>query len=87
MVPVHVHRDGVLHRACRPEAASDLARLAGLGPAAALSTLVSERAPTAMAGLPELRAFCDRHALPLVSVDDVVTHHLRENQGVMPTAS
>lgn len=87
MVPVRVHRDGALHRARRPEAASDLAQLAGLGPAAALCTLVSQRAPTAMADLPELRAFCDLRALPLVSVDDVVTHRSREIQSVMPTAS
>lgn len=87
MVPVRVHRDGVLHRACRPEAASDLAQLAGLGPAAALCTLVSEREPTAMAGLRELRAYCDQRALPLVSVDDVVTHRLRHDQRVMPAAS
>lgn len=77
MVPVRVDRAGVLHRAGRPEAASDLAQLAGLGSAAGFAAIVSERRPTAMADLFELRAFCDEHGLPLVSARDVVAYRMR----------
>lgn len=78
MVPVRVHHAGVLHRVGRPEAASDLARLAGLGPAAGFGAVVSERRPTAMADLFELRAFCDRSGLPLVSARDVAAYRMRD---------
>ncbi|MGH3450322.1 MAG: 3,4-dihydroxy-2-butanone-4-phosphate synthase [Haloechinothrix sp.] len=78
MVPVRVHHAGVLHRAGRPEAASDLARLAGVGPAVGFGAIVSERQPTAMADLFELRAFCDRNGFPLVSVRDVAAYRMRD---------
>lgn len=87
MVPVRVHQSGVLHRAGRPEAAVDLARLAGLGPAAALCTIVSESEPSGMADLLELRRFCDHRGLPLVSVHDVMVYRMRDIDCVTPVAS
>ena len=73
--PLRAVAGGVLHRPGHTEAAVDLARLAGLPPAAAIAEVVS--ADGSMARLPELRRFADEHGLALVSIADLAAHRWR----------
>lgn len=74
VVPLRAREGGVLTRAGHTEAAVDLARLAGLRPAGVLCEVVSENDPTGMARSPELREFCDRHGLSLISIEQLIEY-------------
>lgn len=54
------------------EAGSDLARLAGYQPVAALCEIVSEKDPTTMARREELREWANRHHLAMISIADLI---------------
>lgn len=89
--PLRAQTGGVLRRAGHTEAASDLARLAGLRPAGVLIEVMDEDGT--MARVPRLRAFADRHGLKLVTIKDLIAHRLRTETLVqraveveMPTA-
>lgn len=71
VVPLRAKDGGVLERVGHTEASVDLARAAGLRPAGVLCEVVSEDDPTGMARLPELRRFCDRHGLALISIEQL----------------
>ncbi|MBI5830717.1 MAG: bifunctional 3,4-dihydroxy-2-butanone-4-phosphate synthase/GTP cyclohydrolase II [Armatimonadetes bacterium] len=66
---------GVLRRSGHTEATLDLARLAGLRPAAVLCEV--KRDDGEMMRLPELREFADRHGLLLISIADLIEHRRR----------
>ncbi len=88
VVPLQAVTGGVLRRAGHTEAAVDLARLAGLRPAGVLCEVVSEENPTEMARSEELRRFCDRHDLALISIEQLIAyrrHHERLVQRVAET--
>ncbi|MDO8212014.1 3,4-dihydroxy-2-butanone-4-phosphate synthase [Conexibacter sp. CPCC 206217] len=70
--PLAAREGGVLERPGHTEAAVDLARLAGCTPAGVICEIASEDG--AMARLPELRRFADRHGLPLISIADLVAY-------------
>ncbi|AKK03219.1 GTP cyclohydrolase II/3,4-dihydroxy-2-butanone 4-phosphate synthase [Corynebacterium epidermidicanis] len=72
VVPLRARTGGVLVRAGHTEASVDLARLAGLRPAAVLCEVVSEDNPVEMARLPELRRFADTHGLKLISIEQLI---------------
>ncbi len=89
--PLYAQDRGVLQRAGHTEAAVDLARLAGLQPAAALMEIMSDDG--SMARLPELRERADEWGLKLISIRDLIayrlTHELLVERGEevdMPTA-
>jgi 3,4-dihydroxy 2-butanone 4-phosphate synthase/GTP cyclohydrolase II len=63
---------GVLVRAGHTEGSVDLARLAGLKPAAVICEVV--RADGHMAHLPELRDFCRTHGLKMCTIEDLIKH-------------
>ena len=65
----------MLRRAGHTEAAVDLARLAGLQPAAALMEIMSDDG--SMARLPELRCLADEWGMKLVSIQDLISYRLR----------
>ena len=78
--PGHIHplfaQDaGVLRRSGHTEAAVDLARLAGLRPAAALMEIMNEDG--SMARLPQLRRCADQWGLKLISIRDLIAYRLR----------
>lgn len=75
--PLCAMRGGVLRRAGHTEAAVDLARLAGLEPAAVLCEI--KRDDGEMMRLAELREFATRHGLPLISIADLI-HHRRQTE-------
>ena len=74
--PLYAQDKGVLRRAGHTEACIDMARLAGLYPAAALMEIMNEDGT--MARLPELRRFADEHGLKLISIADLIAYRLRE---------
>ncbi|QDZ43545.1 bifunctional 3,4-dihydroxy-2-butanone-4-phosphate synthase/GTP cyclohydrolase II [Corynebacterium sp. sy039] len=77
IVPLRAREGGVLAREGHTEAAVDLARLAGLRPAAALCEIVSEQDPTDMARAPELRRFATEHGLKMISIKQLKQWRLR----------
>ena len=89
--PLYAQDRGVLQRAGHTEAAVDLARLAGLQPAAALMEIMSDDG--SMARLPELRERADEWGLKLISIRDLIAYRLNNDSLVergeevdMPTA-
>jgi len=76
--PLRYREGGVLKRGGHTEAAIDLARLAGLEPAAILCEVVSEDKQS-MARLPELTRFAEGHGLPLITIADLI-HHRRQSE-------
>jgi 3,4-dihydroxy 2-butanone 4-phosphate synthase/GTP cyclohydrolase II len=72
VVPLRAKPGGVLRRAGHTEAAVDLARLAGLRPAAVLCELVNDDGT--MKRLPDLREFADEHGLALISIADLIAY-------------
>src|SRR5437868_3391312 len=63
---------GVLVRAGHTEGSVDLARLAGLKPAAVIIEIMNPNG--GMARLPELRAFCQQHGLKLCTIEQLIEH-------------
>lgn len=73
--PLFAHRGGVLARRGLSEAGIDLARLAGLQPAATLCTILRDDGEIAQGE--ELEAFAQEHTLPIVSIASLTTYRLR----------
>lgn len=89
--PLYAQDQGVLKRAGHTEAAVDLARLAGLRPAASLIEILNEDGT--MARLPQLREKADLWGLKLISIRDLISYRIEHEslveEGVkvdMPTA-
>jgi 3,4-dihydroxy 2-butanone 4-phosphate synthase/GTP cyclohydrolase II len=74
--PLYAQDAGVLRRSGHTEAAVDLARLAGLQPAAALMEIMSDNG--SMARLPELRQRADEWGMKLISIRDLIAYRLRK---------
>lgn len=74
--PLYAQEKGVLRRAGHTEAGIDMARLAGLYPAAALMEIMSEDG--SMARLPELRKMADEWGLKLISIRDLIAYRLKQ---------
>ena len=75
--PLYAQDKGVLRRAGHTEACIDMARLAGLYPAAALMEIMSEDGT--MARLPELRKMADEWGLKLISIRDLIAYRLKQD--------
>lgn len=89
--PLYAQDDGVLRRPGHTEAAIDLARLAGLSPAASLIEILNPDGT--MARLPQLREKADEWGMKLISIRDLISYRLKSEslveEGVevdMPTA-
>ena len=89
--PLSAQDRGVLVRAGHTEAAVDLARLAGLEPAACLIEILNEDGT--MARMPELKVFAEEHRLKILTIRDLIAYRLQEESLVergeevdMPTA-
>lgn len=72
--PLYAQDQGVLKRAGHTEAAIDLARLAGLTPAAALIEILNPDGT--MARLPQLRRRADEWGLKLVTIRDLIAYRI-----------
>ncbi|MFQ5808102.1 MAG: GTP cyclohydrolase II [Armatimonadota bacterium] len=89
--PLRAQRGGVLNRVGHTEAATDIARLAGLEPVAVICQIMREDGT--LAQLPELEQFADAHGTPIVSIKALIQHRSRteklikrEESARLPTA-
>ena len=73
--PLYAQDEGVLRRPGHTEASIDLARLAGLQPAATLIEILNPDGT--MARLPQLRERADEWGLKLISIRDLIAYRLR----------
>lgn len=76
--PLRARPGGVLSRPGQTEASVDLAKLAGLRPAAVICEVMEDDGT--MARLPSLERFSRRHDIPIVTIADLIDH-LRANGG------
>jgi len=77
VTPIQAARGGTLVCAALSEAASDLVRLAGMGAEAVVCTVLGPSGNLASAA--ELDALAGRHALPRVSITEVIQMRLRSD--------
>jgi 3,4-dihydroxy 2-butanone 4-phosphate synthase/GTP cyclohydrolase II len=82
--PLIAQQGGVLVRAGHTEACCDLARLAGLAPAAVLCEIM--RDDGSMARLPDLLEFAAEHKLKIGTIADLIEHRGRNESLVQRTA-
>lgn len=73
--PLRARNGGVLVRHGQTEGSVDLAKLAGLKPAAVICEVMKEDGT--MARLPDLEIFAEKHGLSIVSVADIVRHRMQ----------
>ncbi|HKL95947.1 MAG TPA: bifunctional 3,4-dihydroxy-2-butanone-4-phosphate synthase/GTP cyclohydrolase II [Paludibacteraceae bacterium] len=73
--PLYAKSKGVLRRAGHTEAAIDLARLAGLYPAAALIEIMNEDG--SMARMPELKAVAAKFDIKMITIRDLIAYRLQ----------
>ncbi len=73
--PLYAQPEGVLRRAGHTEAAIDLARMAGMQPAAALIEILNTDGT--MARLPQLRKLADEWGLKLISIADLIAYRMQ----------
>jgi len=73
--PIRARPGGCLVRAGQTEGSVDLARLAGLKPAAVICEIMNDDGT--MARVPQLRRFCEKHGLKMCSVEDVIKYRTR----------
>ena len=78
--PLMAQPGGVLTRAGHTEAGCDLARLAGLEPAAAIVEILNEDGT--MARRPELEVFAREHGLKVGSIADLIRYRLEKEKSV-----
>lgn len=78
--PLRANDKGVLARAGHTEASVDLARLAGLYPAAALIEIINPDGT--MARLPQLCKVADKFGFPLISIKDLIAYRLKTERVV-----
>ena len=74
--PLYAQDRGVLARAGHTEAAVDLARLAGLQPAACLIEILNEDGT--MARMPQLIPFAQEHGLKIITIKDLIAYRLKD---------
>ncbi len=73
--PLYAQDNGVLQRAGHTEAAIDLARLAGMRPAAALIEILNPDGT--MARMPELRVKAEQLGLKIIQIKDLIAYRLQ----------
>jgi 3,4-dihydroxy 2-butanone 4-phosphate synthase/GTP cyclohydrolase II len=83
--PLRAREGGVLRRAGQTEAAVDLSRLAGLNPAGVVCEVMKDDGT--MARVPDLVEFCERHALKMITVSDLIEHRRRTEKLVERTTA
>jgi 3,4-dihydroxy 2-butanone 4-phosphate synthase / GTP cyclohydrolase II len=76
--PLKARTGGVLERVGQTEAGVDLARLAGLNPAAVICEIMNDDGT--MARVPDLGPYCERHGLKMITVADLVAYRRRHEK-------
>lgn len=73
--PLQARDGGVLERTGQTEASVDMARLAGLNPAAVICEIMNEDGT--MARLPQLEKFSQIYDIPIITIADLVKYRMR----------
>ncbi len=73
--PLQANDGGVLARAGQTEAAVDLARLAGLGPAGVICEIMNEDGT--MAHRPQLEKVSREHGIPILTIADLIRYRMK----------
>jgi 3,4-dihydroxy 2-butanone 4-phosphate synthase/GTP cyclohydrolase II len=73
--PLRAKKGGVLVRAGQTEGSVDLACLAGLKPGAVICEVLKEDG--AMARMPELKVFAQKHGLKIATIKDLIRYRMR----------
>src|SRR5204863_9315278 len=76
--PLKAKSGGVLERAGQTEAGVDLARLAGVTPAAVICEIMNDDGT--MARVPDLEQFCQKHDMKMVTVADLIEYRRRRDK-------
>ncbi|OGC23922.1 bifunctional 3,4-dihydroxy-2-butanone 4-phosphate synthase/GTP cyclohydrolase II [candidate division WOR-1 bacterium RIFOXYB2_FULL_42_35] len=76
--PLRVKEGGVLKRAGHTEAAVDLAKLAGLFPAAVICEIISANGE--MARTTDLTKFAKKHKLKMITIADLISYRLAKDK-------
>jgi len=82
--PLVAREGGVLIRAGHTEASVDLARLAGLYPAAVICEIMNEDGT--MSRVPDLVPFAQRHGLKIGTIEDLIAYRLKHDRLVRQVA-
>jgi len=82
--PLRAREGGVLVRAGQTEASVDLARLAGLTPAGVICEVMNEDGT--MARTPQLKEFCERHQLHMISVAEIIRYRMKTERFIRRAA-
>ncbi len=83
--PLIAREGGVLIRAGHTEASVDLARMAGLLPAAVICEIMNDDGT--MARMPDLIPFAKKHGLKIGTIEDLISYRLKNDQLVRRLAS
>ncbi len=83
--PLRAKKGGVLKRAGQTEASIDLARIAGLTPAAVICEILN--ADGTMARVPDLLKVSELHGIGIVSVADIIRYRMRNERLVHRVAA
>ena len=83
--PLRAVNGGVLKRLGQTEGSVDLARLAGLTPAAVICEIMNEDG--SMSRRNELISFSKKHHIPMVSIKDLIDYRIRHEMLVKATAT
>ncbi len=78
MYPLRYEPGGVLKRAGHTEAGVDLARLAGMYPAAVLAEVMNDDGTVAM--LPDLQTFAEEHGLLIGTIADLIAYRRQQEK-------
>ena len=78
--PLYAQDKGVLRRAGHTEASVDMARLAGLRPAAALIEILNPDGT--MARLPQLQEVAAQHGIKIIAIRDLIAYRLQRERMV-----
>ena len=82
--PLYAKVGGVLQRAGHTEAGVDLARLAGLHPAAALIEIMNEDGT--MARMSQLQEVAKRYGLKIITIKDLIAYRLDKEKNLQPSS-
>ncbi len=83
--PLRAREGGVLVRSGQTEGSVDLARLAGLKPAAVICEIMNEDGT--MSRMPDLAIFAKRHHLKIVTIADIIKYRMRNESLVRRSAT
>lgn len=82
--PIRAKEGGVLKRAGHTEASVDLARLAGLNPAAVICEVMNDDGT--MARVPDLKKFCEKHGIKMGTITELISYRIQNETLVSEVA-